>query len=187
MWRRQPKAFWVVAFASVPFVRHPRRCDRHVSSRLCQPSTCERCPPLGSELPVASQGRTLSVNGTAGTAHYRHEPGLSVCTKPRRVKADQLRKIVADRRIETDLAWDLAEAIKPHLTIVDRNHVYVRIGIGETFAAIHWLITSAATNEIALPIALIQRCGSWLDGYAGHSQQQYLSGLIKRVLAGGRG
>jgi hypothetical protein len=50
-----------------------------------------------------------------------------------------------------DLAWSLAEAVKPHLSTVERNHVYVAIGIDETFTAIHRLITSAATNQIALP------------------------------------
>jgi hypothetical protein len=82
-----------------------------------------------------------------------------------------------------DLAWSLAEAVKPHLSIVERNHVYVAIGIDETFTAIHRLITSAATNQIALPGELVQRCGTWLDAFADHSQQQHLRRLVEDVLA----
>jgi hypothetical protein len=81
------------------------------------------------------------------------------------------------------LAWVLAEAVKPHLSIVERNDVYVAIGVGETFTAIHWLITSAATNQIVLPGELVQRCGTWLDAYVGHSQHQYLRELVTNVLA----
>jgi hypothetical protein len=82
-----------------------------------------------------------------------------------------------------DLAWSLAGAVKPHLSIVERNHVYVAIGIDETFTAIHRLITSAATNQIALPGELVQRCGTWLDAFADHSQQQHLRRLVEDVLA----
>jgi hypothetical protein len=82
-----------------------------------------------------------------------------------------------------DLAWSLAEAVKPHLSIVERNHVYVAIGIDETFTAIHRLITSAATNQIAVPGELVQRCGTWLDAFVDHSQQQHLRRLVEDVLA----
>jgi hypothetical protein len=91
--------------------------------------------------------------------------------------------IAADRGGQADLAWSLAEAVKSHLSIVERNHVYVAIGIDETFTAIHRLITSAATNQIVLPDELVQRCGTWLDAYVGHSQQQHLRGLVEYVLA----
>lgn len=69
---------------------------------------------------------------------------------------------MADREAQTDLAWLLAEAVKPHLSIVERNHVYVAILIGEMFVAIHWLITSAARNQVVLPGELVQRCGTWV-------------------------
>ena len=82
-----------------------------------------------------------------------------------------------------DLAWSLAEAVKPHLSIFERNHVYMAIGIDETFTAIHRLITSAATNQIALPGELVQRCGTWLDAFVDHSQQQHLRRLVEDVLA----
>ena len=45
---------------------------------------------------------------------------------------------------ETALAWALAEAVKPHLSAIERNHVFMAIGAGETFAAIRGLVMSLA-------------------------------------------
>jgi hypothetical protein len=125
--------------------------------------------------PESSQKGPLPVNKRAGTVH---------CQRKRRVTGIQpVRKIAADQQTQTNLAWALAEAVKPHLSIVERHHVYMAIGVGEMFMAIHWLITSAATNQILLPGELVQRCGTWLDSYGGHSQQQHLRGLVEYVLA----
>jgi hypothetical protein len=52
---------------------------------------------------------------------------------------------------ETNLAWALAEAAKPYMNAVERNDVYMAIGVGETFAAIRQLIATAAAKRI--PIA----------------------------------
>jgi hypothetical protein len=83
---------------------------------------------------------------------------------------------------ETRLAWALADAAKPHLNADERNDVYVAIGVGETFAAIHYLITSAAGKRIALAPKLVQECHGWLDFYAGHGDEPYLRGLVEQVL-----
>lgn len=84
---------------------------------------------------------------------------------------------------EISLAWALAEAARPHLSNVERNDVHVAIGVGETFAAIHCLMTSAAGNRITLPAELVHRCTSWLDAYAGHEDEWYLRSLVEYVLA----
>lgn len=117
----------------------------------------------------------MPVNGTARTARGQRKRRVTGRIQPVQT--------MADLEAQTDLAWLLAEAVKPHLSNVERNHVYVAIGIGELFVAIHWLITSAARNQVVLPGELVQRCGTWLDAYVGHSQQQYLRGLVKNVLA----
>jgi hypothetical protein len=124
----------------------------------------------------SSQRGPLPVNGTTGTTRDQPKRRVTGHIQP-------VRKIAADRKAETNLAWALAEGVKPQLSIVERNHVYVVIGIGETFMAIHWLITSAARKQIVLPGELVQRCATWLDAYVGHSQQQYLRGLVTNVLA----
>lgn len=82
----------------------------------------------------------------------------------------------------TNLAWALADAAKPHLNAAERSDVYVSIGVGETFAAIKDLITSAAGKRIALPTEVVQRCHRWLDVHVGHEDEQYLRALVEQVL-----
>jgi hypothetical protein len=79
---------------------------------------------------------------------------------------------------EIGLAWALAEAVRPHLGIVECNNIHVAIAVGETFAAIRHLITSAADNRIALTPELVQRCSGWLDAYTGHEDDLRLRGLL---------
>jgi hypothetical protein len=83
---------------------------------------------------------------------------------------------------ETSLAWALAEATRPHLNAVERSDVHVTIGVGETFVAIRYLITSAAGKRIALSARLVQQCQSWLDLHIGHEDERYLRGLLEHVL-----
>jgi hypothetical protein len=83
---------------------------------------------------------------------------------------------------ETNLAWALAEAVKPHMSVVERNHVFVVIGAGETFAAIRHLFKSAAFKRISLRPDLLRECTSWLDAYVGHEDERYLRHLIENYL-----
>jgi hypothetical protein len=84
---------------------------------------------------------------------------------------------------EIRLAWALAEAARPHLSNVERNDVHVAIGVGETFAAIHCLMTSAVGKKITLPAELVHRCTSWLGAYAGHEDEWNLRRPVEYVLA----
>jgi hypothetical protein len=83
---------------------------------------------------------------------------------------------------ETNLAWALAEAITPHLSAVERNHVFVVIGAGDTFAAIRHLFKSAAFKRIPLRPDLLRQCTSWLLAYVGHEDERYLRHLIENYL-----
>jgi hypothetical protein len=83
---------------------------------------------------------------------------------------------------ETNLAWALAEAITPHLSAVERNHVFVVIGAGETFAAIRHLFKSAAFKRIPLQPDLLRQCTSWLHAYVGHEDERYLRHLVENYL-----
>jgi hypothetical protein len=83
---------------------------------------------------------------------------------------------------ERSLAWALVEVTTSHLSTAQRNDVHMAIGVGETFAAIHYLITSAADKRITVPAALVHRCTRWLDAYAGHDDESYLRGLVEYVL-----
>jgi hypothetical protein len=83
---------------------------------------------------------------------------------------------------ETNLAWALAEAVKPYLSAVERNHVFMAIGAGETFAAIRGLVKSVAIKRIALRPDLVQQCTTWLHAYVGHKDEGYLRRLIEDYL-----
>jgi hypothetical protein len=83
---------------------------------------------------------------------------------------------------ETALAWALAEAVKPHLSAIERNHVFMAIGAGETFAAIRGLVRSIAVKRIALRPDLVQQCITWLHAYVGHKDERYLGRLVEGYL-----
>jgi hypothetical protein len=83
---------------------------------------------------------------------------------------------------ETTLAWALAEAVKPHLSAIECNFVFMAIGAGETFAAIRGLVKSVAVKRIALRPDLVQQCITWLHGYIGQDDERYLRRLINDYL-----
>jgi len=82
-------------------------------------------------------------------------------------------------RHEANLAWALVLAAKPHMDAVERNDIFVAIGAGETFAAIHALLKWVAIKRIPMEPDLVQRCISWLDAYVGHEDERYLRRLIE--------
>jgi hypothetical protein len=83
---------------------------------------------------------------------------------------------------ETNLAWALIEVVKPHLNVLERNYVFVTIGAGDTFAAIHLLLKLIAAKGIPLPPSLVRLCVTWLDSYAFHDEEPYLRRLIEGFL-----
>ena len=90
--------------------------------------------------------------------------------------------IVARIVQETNLAWALADAIKPHLSTLERNHVFAAIGAGDAFAAIRHLFESVAIKRIPLRPDLVQLCTTWLHAYVGHNDERYLRRLIEDYL-----
>ena len=86
---------------------------------------------------------------------------------------------VAPVVLETHLAWTLAEAVKPYMTVDERHNVFVAIGSGETFAAIRGLFNSVAIKQISLRPDLVQECITWLQTYVGHKDERYLRRLIE--------
>jgi hypothetical protein len=74
------------------------------------------------------------------------------------------------------------KAIKPHLSTLERNHVFAAIGAGDAFAAIRHLFKSVAITRIPLRPDLVQQCTTWLHAYVGHSDERYLRRLIEDYL-----
>jgi hypothetical protein len=80
---------------------------------------------------------------------------------------------------ETTLAWALAHAAKPHMSALEHNYVFVSIGAGDTFAAVHNLLKVFAIRKVPLRPDLVQHSAKWLDTYRGHKDQDYLRRLIE--------
>jgi hypothetical protein len=84
--------------------------------------------------------------------------------------------------LQTDLAWALIDAAKPHMTAGERNYVFVTVGAGDTFPAICSLIKLVADKHIPLHPALVQQCATWLDAYILHQDHDHLRRLIEGLL-----
>jgi len=85
-------------------------------------------------------------------------------------------------RHEANLAWALALAAKPYVDSVERNHIFVAIGAGDTFAAIRELMKCVATRGIPVAPDLVRGCVSWLDAYVGHEDERDLRRLIEDLV-----
>jgi hypothetical protein len=81
------------------------------------------------------------------------------------------------------LAWELAATARPYLSRVDADHIYITLGIGETFTAIDALITAIARNQIPLSDDLVGTTASWLDCYLGQDAEPRLRHLLTEVIA----
>jgi len=91
--------------------------------------------------------------------------------------------VIAVRNVqETNLAWALIDAAKPHLNARERNYVFVTVGAGDTFAAIRSLINLVAAKCIPLRPHLVQLCTRWLDSYVLHEEYGHLRRLIEGFL-----
>lgn len=66
---------------------------------------------------------------------------------------------------ESELAWELADAVGPRLSEDVRAALYASIGAGDSYAAIVSLLEVAARDPSALSLALVDRLRGWLDAY----------------------
>jgi hypothetical protein len=66
---------------------------------------------------------------------------------------------------ESDLAWELADAISPLLADRDRDQLYATIGSGESCTAIDTVLQTMAHQNAPIPPQLIAKLTNWLDAY----------------------
>ena len=66
---------------------------------------------------------------------------------------------------ESDLAWELADAISPLLAERDRDQLYTTIGSGDSYAAIDTVLQTMAQQSSPIPPELIAKLTTWLDAY----------------------
>ena len=79
------------------------------------------------------------------------------------------------------LAWELATTAQPYMRRVEADRIYIAIGIGETFEAIHSLITVIAREKVPVNELLAAAVSAWLDCYIGQPAEPGLRALVAEV------
>jgi hypothetical protein len=84
---------------------------------------------------------------------------------------------------ESDLAWELADAISPVLAERDRDQLYATIGSGDSYAAIDTVLQTMAHESFPLPRELVAKLATWLHAYAHSNDAPRLHQLVRTVTA----
>jgi hypothetical protein len=82
---------------------------------------------------------------------------------------------------ESDLAWELADAISPLLADRDRAQLYATIGSGESYTAIETVLQTIAHQSLPIPAELITKLINWLGAYAHSDDAPRLHELLHAI------
>jgi hypothetical protein len=86
-----------------------------------------------------------------------------------------------DDAAESDLAWELADAISTLLADPDREQLYATIGSGESYTAIDIALQTIAHQSLPIPAELITKLTNWLDAYAHGDDGPRLHELVHAI------
>jgi hypothetical protein len=86
-----------------------------------------------------------------------------------------------DDWVESDLAWELADAISPLLSEGDRLQLYGTLGSGESYTAIETLLQNMAHQRLPLPTEFIPKLTGWVDAYAQSDDAPRLRELLHAI------
>jgi hypothetical protein len=86
-----------------------------------------------------------------------------------------------DDRAESDLAWELADAVSPLLAEPDRRQFYAAIGSGESYIAIDTALQTIARQGAAIPSELRTKLTDWLGAYAHSADAPRLRELLSAI------
>ena len=84
---------------------------------------------------------------------------------------------------ESDLAWELADAISPLLAEPDRDQLYATIGSGDAYTAIDALLQTMADQRLPIPAEFIPKLTGWLDAYIHSDDAPRLLELLRVIKA----
>lgn len=62
---------------------------------------------------------------------------------------------------ESNIAWELVECIRSHLTIAELNNAYVNLGVGEFDSAIQASMTVVERERLTVPHAFVEILDTW--------------------------
>lgn len=82
---------------------------------------------------------------------------------------------------ESDLAWELADAIGPLLADRDRTQLYAVIGSGESYTAIATMLQILARQSWPITAELITQLTGWLDAYAHSDDAPRLQEMLTAI------
>ena len=82
---------------------------------------------------------------------------------------------------ESDLAWELADAISPLLAERDRAQLYGAIGSGDSYTAIDTLLQTMAHQRLAIPTEFVPKLNGWLDAYVHSDDAPRLRELLHAI------
>jgi hypothetical protein len=82
---------------------------------------------------------------------------------------------------ESELAWELADAIGFLLADNDRAQLYAIIGSGESYTAIITVLHIMARQRLPIPNELITKLAEWLGAYAHSDDGPRLRELLDAI------
>jgi hypothetical protein len=96
------------------------------------------------------------------------------CVSPAKARPAIDPSIISDE----DMAWSLVDAVGSCLAGYERTAAFVELGCGESFLAIRRIIVTFLSARMALPVAILAKLTSWLNGYAGHPEEPQLRMML---------
>lgn len=79
---------------------------------------------------------------------------------------------------ESDLAWDLAEAVGSRLADRVSGELYTAIGAGDTYTAIKALLQMIVHRRVPISPPLVDRLTTWLAAYVHTDDAPHLRELL---------
>lgn len=62
---------------------------------------------------------------------------------------------------ESDMAWELVECVRAHLTVAELNNAYVNLGVGEFDSVIQISMTVVERERLPVPDSLVDTLDTW--------------------------
>jgi hypothetical protein len=78
------------------------------------------------------------------------------------------------------VAWSLVAAAHSRLRRPAAHHIYIAIGVGDTFDAIEALLAFIVEHHLRLDADLRAAVAAWLDRYRGQDAERRLRELLRR-------
>jgi hypothetical protein len=82
---------------------------------------------------------------------------------------------------DEDMAWSLVDAAKSCLSDYERTLVFVELGSGEIYLVIKRILTALLSTQMTMPVAILSKLTSWLNGYAGSPEEPQLRMMLAIV------